>query len=196
MTTNDHHLFYSEVKDLRIYLTTIRPTITWYFPLFKQIVYLTIQMPIIHSSLWNNLLNIINFRQTNDSNNNDDAEQCIIYPSHFVYLPNVIQIEFHSMVDVSRWRDIQFILQACPNMTNLIIGTRLLLLSKLIDNPSLISIFKQIKLIESKSKNIYFPSGFASKLVERFPSVIDIELQVYIICTQYDDYRRRNGQIR
>jgi hypothetical protein len=61
---------------------------------------------------------------------------------------------------------------------NLIIGTQLLVLSKLIDNPSL-SIFKQIKLIESITKNVYFPPNFASKFVQRFPSLVHIELQVY-----------------
>jgi len=40
-------------------------------------------------------------------------------------------------------------------------------------------IFKQIKLLESITKNIYFPSNFALKLVRRFSSLSDIELQVF-----------------
>ena len=59
-------------------------------------------------------------------------------------------------------------------MTDITISTRLLMLSKLIDNPSLIPIFKQIKMIKSITEKIYFPSKF----VQRFPSLIDIELQV------------------
>ncbi|CAF4125096.1 unnamed protein product, partial [Rotaria sp. Silwood1] len=56
--------------------------------------------------------------------------------------------------------------------------TALLIPSKFIDNPSLIPVFKQIKLIETILEDVYFPSSFASKLVERFPSLIHIELQV------------------
>ncbi|CAF1180455.1 unnamed protein product [Rotaria sordida] len=131
-------------------------------------------MPIIRSSLWNTLSNIVKFSEMND---NVFAEQSVTYLSYFVQLSNVSQIEFGSTFDISRWKDVQFILQACPNVINLIIGSRLLVLSKLIDNPSLIPIFKQIKMIESIRKKIYFPSNFASKLVQRFPSLIHIELQ-------------------
>ncbi len=51
--------------------------------------------------------------------------------------------------------------------------------SKLIDNLSLVGIFNNIKTIELRGKNIYLPSNFASKLVERFPSLTGIELQVF-----------------
>ena len=52
---------------------------------------------------------LVDIRQTND--NNDDAKQNVIYLSHIVYLPNVTQIEFRSMSDVSHWKHIQLILQ-------------------------------------------------------------------------------------
>ncbi len=64
-------------------------------------------------------------------------------------------------------------------MSDLIINTPLLLLPKLIDNLSLVSIFKQIKMIKSITVNIYLPSNFASKLVQRFPSLSHIELQMF-----------------
>ncbi|CAF4750965.1 unnamed protein product [Rotaria sp. Silwood2] len=143
-------------------------------------------MPIIRSSLWNSLSNIdvldyimclfalVNFSKTNDNN---VAQQSVTYLSYFVQLSHVSQIEFGSTFDISRWKDIQFILQAYPNVINLIIGSRLLVLSELIDNPSLIPIFKQIKMVKSITKKIYFPSNLASKLVQRFPSLIHIELQ-------------------
>ncbi|CAF4819539.1 unnamed protein product, partial [Rotaria sp. Silwood2] len=35
------------------------------------------------------------------------------------------------------------------------------------------------KMVKSITKKIYFPSNLASKLVQRFPSLIHIELQVY-----------------
>jgi hypothetical protein len=58
-------------------------------------------------------------------------------------------------------------------------NTALLISSKFIDNPSLIPIFKQIELIETITEKISFPPSFAQKLVERFPSLIHIELQVF-----------------
>jgi hypothetical protein len=72
-----------------------------------------------------------------------------------------------------------FCFRACPNVIELIISTRLLILSELIDNPTLISIFKKIKIIKSTTKNVYFPSNFASKFVQCFPSLTNIELQVF-----------------
>ncbi|CAF5177222.1 unnamed protein product, partial [Rotaria sp. Silwood1] len=70
-------------------------------------------------------------------------------------------------------------IKACPKMINLIIGTLYLALSEFIDNQSLISIFKQIKILKSITENDYFSSNFASKLARRFPSFTDIELQVF-----------------
>ncbi|CAF4012511.1 unnamed protein product, partial [Rotaria sordida] len=66
---------------------------------------------------------------------------------------------------------------SCPNVIYLIINTSLLLFSKIINNLSLIPIFKQIKMIKSITKDIYFPSNFILKFVERFPSLVHIELQ-------------------
>jgi len=64
-------------------------------------------------------------------------------------------------------------------VSDLIINTPFVLLPELIDNLSLVSIFKQIKMIKSITENIYFPSNFASKLVQRFPSLSHIELQMF-----------------
>ncbi|CAF3431311.1 unnamed protein product [Rotaria sp. Silwood2] len=185
---HNHHLLYSNIKKLRVFITKKMPIITWSSSPFQQIKYLIVEMPIIRSSLWNSLSNIdvldyimclfalVNFSKTNDNN---VAQQSVTYLSYFVQLSHVSQIEFGSTFDISRWKDIQFILQAYPNVINLIIGSRLLVLSELIDNPSLIPIFKQIKMVKSITKKIYFPSNLASKLVQRFPSLIHIELQVY-----------------
>jgi len=49
----------------------------------------------------------------------------------------------------------------------------------LIDNLSLISIFKQIQTIVLTSEDIYFPSNFALKFVQRFPSLNHAELEVF-----------------
>ncbi|CAF4486362.1 unnamed protein product [Rotaria sp. Silwood2] len=178
-TTTDHpSLFYSDTNLLRIHLTKDRPIVTWSGPLYQQIKHLVIVMPTRGSPLWNNLLNIFNFHETNDDN--IDAKESVTHLSHFVYLPNITQLEFPSMnCDLSRWKDIQFILQACPNLIDLIINTPLLISSKFINNSSLIPIFKQIKMITSVTEKIYFPSKLTSKLVQHFPSLSHIELQVF-----------------
>jgi len=72
-----------------------------------------------------------------------------------------------------------FYFRACPNVTQLILDTRLLLLPKLIDNLSLIPFFKQIKILKLKKKNISLPSNLLLKIVERFPSLNRVELQMF-----------------
>jgi hypothetical protein len=68
--------------------------------------------------------------------------------------------------------------RACSNVNDLTIDTPLVFYSKLIDNPSLISIFKQIKILELNTGNFYFHPDFALKLAQRFPSLKSIELEV------------------
>jgi hypothetical protein len=53
-----------------------------------------------------------------------------------------------------------------------------LIFSEFIDNQSLFSIFKQIKILKSIAENCYVDLNFIEKLVERFSSLTDIELQV------------------
>jgi hypothetical protein len=48
-----------------------------------------------------------------------------------------------------------------------------------IDNRSLFPIFKQIKILKSIADFSCFRSNFTSKLVQRFPSLTDIELKVF-----------------
>ncbi|CAF1010310.1 unnamed protein product [Rotaria sp. Silwood1] len=120
----------------------------------------------------NHLVNCI------QSNDNDVSQQYGTYLSHIVHLPNVNQINFESCVYAGLWKDIQFILQACPNVIDLQINPADLVLSEFIDNQFLISIFKQIKILKSIRENDCVPSNFASKLVERFSSLTDIVLQV------------------
>jgi hypothetical protein len=64
-------------------------------------------------------------------------------------------------------------------MIGIIISTQVLMLSKLIDNSSLIPLFKQIKLIKSIREKCYFLLNFVSKFIQRFPSLSHIELQVF-----------------
>jgi hypothetical protein len=54
----------------------------------------------------------VSTNQTNDDDdNNDNSQKSVTCLSQFVYLPNVIRVEFGSAFDVSHWRDIQLILQ-------------------------------------------------------------------------------------
>ncbi|CAF3905482.1 unnamed protein product [Rotaria sordida] len=174
-TIDDHYSFYSDITNLKLYINE-RSNVTWSSPLFQHITYLLVEIPII-KSWWNYLFNIVNFRRTIDDNRN--ASQNLTYLSCFVHLWNVKKLEFRSSFHADRWKDVQLILQACPNVDSLIINTPLLVLSKLIDNSFLIPIFKQIKMIKSITEDIYFPSAFVSKFVQRFPSLCHIELQVF-----------------
>jgi hypothetical protein len=129
MTINDHYLFYSDIRRIKIYLAKIKSTVTWSSPLYKNIHYLTVQMPTIpYSSLWNQLLKtskknlssfsliqiefffflLVTFHQTTDD---DDAQQNVTYLSHFVHLPNINVLEFASESSVHQWKSIQLILQ-------------------------------------------------------------------------------------
>ncbi|CAF1264568.1 unnamed protein product [Adineta steineri] len=171
---HDHYLFYKNEKDLRVHMTTERPNITCSSPLFQQIEFFTLEISKIPSTWLNNFLDIVNFHETSD----DDAEEIVNYLSNWIYLSNLIKIEFGSSFNIYRWKYVQFILQACPNVTNLKILTELLISSKFIDNASLISVFKRIKMIETTFEDVYFPTSFSMKFVDRFPSLAHIELQV------------------
>ncbi|CAF3350580.1 unnamed protein product [Rotaria sp. Silwood1] len=175
-TIDDHYSFYSDITKLTLYIQNKKSNVTWSCPLFQNVTYLLVQMSIIKSSWWNNLFNIANFRQTTNDNN---AQENLTYLSNFVDLKNITTLEFLSAFHINRWKHVEFILKSCPNVIILIINTSLLLYSKIIDNLSLIPIFKQIKVIKSITEDIYFPSNFILKFVERFPSLVHIELQVF-----------------
>ncbi|CAF0827827.1 unnamed protein product [Rotaria sordida] len=174
-TTNDHYLYYSDIKDLKLKMMNIEPIITS-FPLFQHINSLVIVLPKMFPRLSNNGLNIVNYVQSID---NGRSQERVTYLSRFVHLANVNEINFQSDGDISRWKDIQFILQACSNVINLKINPSHLVLPEFIDSPSLLSIFKQIKILKSITENHYVPLSFSLKLVERFPSLTDIELKVF-----------------
>ncbi|CAF1125976.1 unnamed protein product [Rotaria sordida] len=119
------------------------------------------------------------FQSNVQSNENDYTQECISCLSKMVYLSNVYQIEFQTFDDPIEWKYIQCVLQACPNVINLKISSSYWILSEFIDNKFLISIFKQIKILKSIKKNRYIPSNFLLKLVERFPSITNIEFEMF-----------------
>jgi hypothetical protein len=87
-TINNHHLFYSDKRYLKICLTKTRPPVTWSSPLYKKIEYLFIEMPIIsYSSLWNKLLN----------NGKKNLSLFCIYSNriiHFISMNLIIEFSF------------------------------------------------------------------------------------------------------
>jgi hypothetical protein len=139
-TIDDHYSFYSDIKNLKLFIDNERSNVTWSSPLFEHINDLLVDMAIIKSSWRNNLFNIgknkrlfvsiyfiktihfisykkecdliflVNFRQQTTHDNNN-AQQTITLLSRFVHLSNVKKLEFPSTFDVNRWKDIQFILQ-------------------------------------------------------------------------------------
>ncbi|CAF1497321.1 unnamed protein product [Adineta steineri] len=129
---DDHYLFYMNEKDLRLYITSERPDITYFSALFQQIEFFKLEISKIPSTCLNNFLNIVNFHETSD----DDAEEIVNYLSNWLYLA-----------------------KECSNLTSLTILTELLIYSKFIDNSFLIPVFKRIELIETTFEDVYFPAN-------------------------------------
>ncbi|CAF1478661.1 unnamed protein product, partial [Rotaria sordida] len=102
-----HHLFYSDIGDLRVFFTKTTSNITWSSPLYTKVNYLFIQMGIIlYSSLWNRLLNTVISHETTD----DEAQQHVTYLSCLVDLSNITELEFSSKYRIYQWKSIQLIL--------------------------------------------------------------------------------------
>ncbi|CAF4845232.1 unnamed protein product [Rotaria magnacalcarata] len=112
------------------------------------------------------------------SNDNDDAQQYVAYLSNIVHLSNVTKINFETNVGISESADIKFILQACPNVIDLKISPFYLYLASIIDNQCLNRIFKQIKILNLIRGYYNVPPNSVSNLVQRFPSLTDIEVHV------------------
>ncbi|CAF4338579.1 unnamed protein product, partial [Adineta steineri] len=74
---NDHYFFYKNEIDLRLYITSERPNITYSSPLFQQIEFFKLEISKIPSTWLNKFLNIVNFHETSD----DDAKEIVNYLS-------------------------------------------------------------------------------------------------------------------
>ncbi len=74
-----------------------------------------------------------------------------------------------------------FAFRACQNVTKLIMDTSLLFLSTIIDNPDLNLAFNWISQLEIIADGMYFPLTYASKFVQRFPSLTHVTIDVYSI---------------
>ncbi|CAF1019950.1 unnamed protein product [Adineta steineri] len=121
----------------------------------------------------------VNFRETTNDNN---GHENLTYLSNFIYLTNITTLEFPPIFHVNQTLLLLtyiFCFRSCPKVIILAINTSVLLSSKIINNLTLIPVFKQIKMIKLITEDIYFPSNFILQFVERFPSLVHIELQVF-----------------
>ncbi|CAF0803678.1 unnamed protein product [Adineta steineri] len=178
VSRNDHYLYYSDINYLKLHMETIKTQITPSVPLFQHIKYLVLYYyPKFYTSLpIDDPLTIRNLMKLNDNN---VLKQYSTHLSHAVHLLNVNKLKFEPSRDVGQWKDIQFILQVCPNVIDLEMSPRDLIYSKFFDNQSLFPIFKQIKILKAVIDDSFIRSAnFGSKLVQRFPSLTHIEVQL------------------
>ncbi len=71
--------------------------------------------------------------------------------------------------------------RATPGVTQLKIGNQLIFSPILYDHLSLIPVFNRLRSLHLLTGAVLFPSNYATKLVERFPSLIHLKLEIYEI---------------
>ncbi|CAF4094436.1 unnamed protein product [Rotaria sordida] len=101
----------------------------------------------------------------------------------FIDLSQITKLEFRSMNVINQLYVIKRILLTSPKLIHLVIGTPLLLHTTLFDNSLLIPVFSQLQSLYMIPENVYFPVEYASKLVERFPSLVHVELRTICLGT-------------
>ncbi|CAF3897643.1 unnamed protein product [Rotaria sp. Silwood2] len=161
-------------------MTWDTPIVTWSYPLFSQFTRPCIAMPKTKcSSLWQSLLNIVNFRHTNDDDAEDNVNlrQTFMDPDGKIF--NLFYSKYNLYLQNRMLLYIMNYIKAYSNFIDLKINVRLLIFSKLFDNPCLMPIFKQIKILKLITEQMYLPSNSALKFVQRFSSLTRIELKVF-----------------
>jgi hypothetical protein len=71
--------------------------------------------------------------------------------------------------------------RACPNVTELVIDSSLFFSSKVLNNSALTPVFNRLNKLYISTDYIYFPSKYASTIVQHFLSLTLIEIEVYSI---------------
>ncbi|CAF0913784.1 unnamed protein product [Rotaria sordida] len=115
-----------------------------------------------------------------------DAEKHLFY-SHLkelhLFIPlNMAAIDIPSSSPLFQNLD-HLIIETSSKLIHLVIGTPLLLHTTLLDNSLLIPVFSQLQSLYMIPENVYFPFEYASKLVERFPSLVHVELRIICLGT-------------
>ncbi|CAF3935391.1 unnamed protein product [Rotaria sordida] len=101
----------------------------------------------------------------------------------FIDLSQITKLEFRSTNVINQLYVIKRILLTSPKSIHLVIGTPLLLHTTLFDNSLLIPVFSQLQALYMIPENVCFPVEYASKLVERFPSLVHVELRTTCLGT-------------
>ncbi|CAF3791006.1 unnamed protein product [Rotaria sp. Silwood1] len=147
------------------------------FAPFQNVQHLVIVFQQSTSTLRLNLLRLISMYH--EENDKISTKRCVNVLKSYVDLSTINKIDVEPKNDISQLYCIEQILLLCSNLTELRIGAQLFLSFALFDNPSLISVFNQLQRLELIRDNIYFSLKYASKLTQHFPSLTNIELQVY-----------------
>ncbi|CAF1140672.1 unnamed protein product [Adineta steineri] len=166
---NQHDLFYSMYKDLHVNIpvNTNMSNILSYGQIFKNINYLTLE---IDSSILTFWKKILDFCLCNPAE--IYQKDCADKITSLIDLTTITKLEFKSKSNIYFIKDI---LLACSHLTQLKIRPSLLLY----DDPSLTSVFHQLKSLYLLSNHCKSFLKYAFKLVEHFSSLIHLELEIY-----------------
>ncbi|CAF4115690.1 unnamed protein product [Rotaria sordida] len=187
-TSNLHdHYFHSNHHEMRFFMTkkTTTPIIhSSNIPPFQNvkhlIFYLTFPKPAILLFLENTLTWLTRILMP-FYKNDDDSQQCLDNLSSLIDLSTVDAVEFAPDKILTRLHAVIHVLLACPNVKKLAMSSSLLFLPIIFDNPTLSETFKQLNVLDLVADGLYFPLKYASKFVQRFPSLTVIEIEVYSI---------------
>ncbi|CAF1403818.1 unnamed protein product [Adineta steineri] len=108
-----------------------------------------------------------------------ESHQYVSNLSALIDLSSITNLEFEHSNDLSRSYVAPYVLLACINVTKLIMRTSLFFSSIVIDNPNLSLTFARIKALELISDHIYVSLKHGSKIVDSFPSLSHVEIEVY-----------------
>ncbi|CAF3122637.1 unnamed protein product [Rotaria socialis] len=176
----EHHLFYSNCKDLCVSIPIdikIRNNLPPY-QLFKNIDRLTIEINSPMRACWIKILNLLRICYNFDRIDQKERAEKI---TSLVDLTNITKLSIQSNDSTSQSYFITEIFLATSHVIQLKISHSLIFSSMLYHNSSLIPFFTQLQSLYLQSEYGRFPLKYASKLVQRFPSIIHLELEVYSI---------------
>ncbi|CAF1283481.1 unnamed protein product [Adineta ricciae] len=111
--------------------------------------------------------------------NQNDSHEYVTNLSSLIDLSTVSTLEFKHTNNLTRSYVVPHVLLACVNVTELFMHTSLFFSSGFIDNSELLLAFDRITQLHLSSNHAYLSPKHGSKIVERFPSLTHIEMNVY-----------------
>ncbi|CAF3967219.1 unnamed protein product [Rotaria magnacalcarata] len=148
------------------------------YQLFKNIDRLTIEINSPMRACWIKILNLFRICYNFDK---IDQKECAEKIASSVDLTNITKLSIQSNDSTSQSYFITEIFLATSHVIQLRICHSLILSSILYHNSSLTPFFNQLQSLYLQSEYGRFPLKYASKLVQRFPSIIHLELEVFSI---------------